>query len=761
MLSLALAVLCAANPAPRLTPAPKWVEHLEIPLLPGDSDGAVRRRLDERQVRVAPNFEQTYFRNAFTALNPEGIDTVAHTELVYDPSYETLEVHGVWLWHDGRRKDAWSTSDVRVLDQEEHMEDRIYDGRRSVVIETRNVRVGDTVEVAWSTIGTNPVMAGRFYNRFHTQYSDPVDRMLIRVLWEKPNAPQWRSLDGATEPEEREHGKGLELRWFGEDIDGFVEEANAPADAQAAPSIEVSEWKSWGEVAAWAAALFDRHEKSPLLNQELERLRQLPEGEPRLREAVRFVQDDLRYLSVSLGVSSHRPHPPQWVLERGFGDCKDKALLTVTLLRALGADAVPALVNTQDGAAVDSWLPSPYAFNHAIVRATIDGRETWVDATYVFERGPLTSRAPPPYDRALLASVGTEGLIEIPSAHLDEPTWDIEQHWEVPEHSGAAKLTVTTRARGDDADVMRRSLASKSRAEWTREMLDVRKNNEKLELTAEPLEWTDDPEHNELVRVERYEVTGFFDSDWKHSFGAHAVWNNLEEPAAGARVVPLAVTHPVHVREVIFFEGPVELDPEPIASKHFESSAYAYDFKGTVAGAKLRLEHRLRSKADRVAPEKLEEHAQAVKQIVKALAFGVELPPQATVRASVPAARGPGQSFLLPGALLVIGLGLLLRRRRAENDSEGPRATARVEPPREEPGSSPASALKAGSVDAALQVFRSAKCKNGHPWTSPPAPNGTVVLGDDRLTVLQRRCGECGETQTRYFKLPADPQREP
>src|SRR6516162_9897616 len=113
MLSLALAVLCAANPAPRLTPAPKWVEHLEIPLLPGDSDGAVRRRLDERQVRVAPNFEQTYFRNAFTALNPEGIDTVAHTELVYDPSYETLEVHGVWLWHDGKRKDAWSSSDVR------------------------------------------------------------------------------------------------------------------------------------------------------------------------------------------------------------------------------------------------------------------------------------------------------------------------------------------------------------------------------------------------------------------------------------------------------------------------------------------------------------------------------------------------------------------------------------------------------------------------------------------------------------------------
>jgi hypothetical protein len=753
MLPLALAVLCAANPAPKLTPAPKWVEHLEIPLLPGDSDGAVRRRLDERQVRVAPNFEQTYFRNAFVALNPEGIDTVAHTELVYDPAYEKLEVHGVWLWHDGVRKDAWTSSDVRVLDQEEHMEDRIYDGRRSVVIETRNVRVGDTVEVAWSTTGTNPVMADHFYGRFHTQYPSPVDRMLIRVLWEKPERPQWRALDGASEPEEREHGRAFELRWEGEGIDGFVEEPKAPSDAQALPAIEVSEWKSWGEVASWAARLFDRHERSPLLNEELDRLRKLPEGEPRLREAVRFVQDDLRYLSVSLGVSSHRPHAPQWVLERGFGDCKDKALLAVTLLRALGADAVPALVNTQDGVALDEWLPSPYAFNHAIVRATIDGHQTWIDATYVFERGPLTARTNPPYERALIASEGTSGLSEIPPKKLDEPTWDIEQHWEVPQHSGTAKLTVTTRARGDDADGLRRSLAGKSRAEATRDLLDVRQQNDELELSAQPLEWTDDPERNEMVRIERYEVTGFFDSEWKHAFGAHAVWNNLEEPAAGARAVPLAVTHPLHVREVIFFEGPEDLEPDPIVPQHLESAAYAYDFKGTVTGAKLRLEHRLRSKADRVAPEKLEEHAHTVKQIAKSLTFGVELPPQSTVRASVPGEGNP-QSLMLPGALLVIGLGfLLLRRRRVDNGAPRATAAAKATGPREEPGTSPSAPLTVRGADEGAAAFRTAKCKNGHLWSSPPLPNGTVVLGDERLTVLQRRCGECGDAETRYFKL--------
>jgi transglutaminase-like putative cysteine protease len=753
MLPLALALFCAANPVPRLEPTPKWVEHVDLPLLADVSDGAVRRRLDERQVHVAPGVEQTYYRNAYTALNVEGIDTVAHTEIVFNPAYEKLSMHGVWLWHDGVRRDAWRTTDVRVLDQEEHMEDRVYDGRRSVVLETHNVHVGDTVEVAWSTRGTNPVMAGHFYGRFHTQFEGWADRLFVRVLWDKPTPPQVRALDGAEAPEERQLGNALELRWVGDDVEGFDEEPNAPADAQSRPSIEISEWKSWSEVAAWATSLFDRHDRSPLLEAELERLRALPEGEPRLREAVRFVQDEVRYLSASMGASSHRPHSSQWVLERGFGDCKDKTLLAVTLLRALGADAVPALVNTESGAAVDGWLPSPYAFDHVIVRAVLDGRETWIDATLTFERGSLLERKPPGYARALLVAPESEELVPIPLAELDEPTYELEQHWEVPQHTGPAHLTVTTRVRADEADVMRKALAGKSRAEWTRDLLDVRQDSEKLELTAEPLEWTDDIERNELVRVERYQVAQFFDSDWRHDFDARAVWNQLEEPAARARTAPLAVTHPVHLREVIVFDGPEELDPAPIAPSHLESSAYAYDFEGHVDGSRLRLEHRLRSKADRVAPAQLEEHARTVKQIAKALAYAVELPPQATVRA---AGNGPavGGGIAL-GVLMLMGLGLLLLRRRVAIVRAAP-ARHGPEPQDDLPGESPHSALAVPDFAAALGTFRTNACRNAHGWTSPPERDGTIVLGDERLTVLKRCCGTCGDVEVRYFKVPPD-----
>ena len=44
-----------------------------------------------------------------------------------------------------------------------------------------------------------------------------------------------------------------------------------------------------------------------------------------------------------VGIGGYRPHPPQQVMERRWGDCKDKALLLVDLLREAGIEAYPAL----------------------------------------------------------------------------------------------------------------------------------------------------------------------------------------------------------------------------------------------------------------------------------------------------------------------------------------------------------------------------------------------------------------------------------
>jgi len=121
---------------------------------------------------------------------------------------------------------------------------------------------------------------------------------------------------------------------------------------------------------------------------------------------------------MEMGINGHKPHPPAQVLKRRYGDCKDKALLLVSLLRATGIEAAPALANTRERAALDGFLPTAYAFNHAIVRARIDGKERWLDATLTSQRGELSALSTPGYERALVLDPATYGALQAAAAGL-------------------------------------------------------------------------------------------------------------------------------------------------------------------------------------------------------------------------------------------------------------------------------------------------------------------------------------------------------
>ena len=93
--------------------------------------------------------------------------------------------------------------------------------------------------------------------------------------------------------------------------------------------------------------------------------------------------------SVALGESSHRPASPNEVLRRRFGDCKDKSLLLITLLRELGIDSKPVLLQIGRHMGLEKTLPSPQFFDHAIVQAALNGKTFFLDPTRLGQRGLL------------------------------------------------------------------------------------------------------------------------------------------------------------------------------------------------------------------------------------------------------------------------------------------------------------------------------------------------------------------------------------
>ncbi len=85
-----------------------------------------------------------------------------------------------------------------------------------------------------------------------------------------------------------------------------------------------------------------------------------------IRAITEFVQG-VRYLNVAVGRSVAEPHLAADILKNRFGDCEDKSVLTIALLREIGVDAYATLARTSDTGTVPRDFPAPNLFNHAIV----------------------------------------------------------------------------------------------------------------------------------------------------------------------------------------------------------------------------------------------------------------------------------------------------------------------------------------------------------------------------------------------------------
>jgi cellulose synthase operon protein C len=89
----------------------------------------------------------------------------------------------------------------------------------------------------------------------------------------------------------------------------------------------------------------------------------------------------VRYFSSDLGNSGYCPAEPDQVLERKYGDCKDKSTLLIAMLRSVGVKAEAVLVLTANAGAIDPGFPN-LGFNHMIAKATLsDGSVLWLDPT--------------------------------------------------------------------------------------------------------------------------------------------------------------------------------------------------------------------------------------------------------------------------------------------------------------------------------------------------------------------------------------------
>ena len=125
---------------------------------------------------------------------------------------------------------------------------------------------------------------------------------------------------------------------------------------------------NWRDVAAWYSSL-----SAPRLAITPEISRKTSElvagaGTPwkKIEALAAFVQRQIRYVAIPIGIGSHQPHAASEVLLNRYGDCKDKATLLKAMLKHVGIDSYYLLVNSERGS-VNPEFASVLNFNHVIL----------------------------------------------------------------------------------------------------------------------------------------------------------------------------------------------------------------------------------------------------------------------------------------------------------------------------------------------------------------------------------------------------------
>ena len=590
-------------------PLPKWVEQVPLP----DADAAQQTSvlLNDTQFYVAET-PSAHIRRAVVVRDAASLGNVGQVALTFVPAYQKLQLHAVRILRNGETIDQTKTLSVRFLQRETGLEQGVYSGEVTASTLVSDLRVGDILETIYTIHGQNPVFGAKFLDA--AGWDSPFATQLRRVVLTSPadRTVNWRfHADGdvarATPKETVENGK-RKLTFEGRRLRAITHEPSTPSDYTAFRWLQFSEFTGWNDVVAWADHLF---QVSDTGNEEftriVDRLRALGTEEERATAALEFVQSEIRYFSISLGESSHRPAQPSTVLQRRYGDCKDKTLLLMSLLRALGIESRPALLKLGGGRWLAKALPSPDAFDHVIVRATVGDQGHYLDPTRMGQHGRL-GRMGQVHEgvMALTVADGSQAPASIDSPNVAELTRsELSEVATLEKFGGPAQLRHQQILYGIGAEYTRVARTMMPPAQLFKPITAIMElRYPGARLSGEP-QIEDDPVNNVVTLICVFEIPNLAvvkDGNWYVGFLPMNMRGALPVQAGIARKTPIGMpAFPYNAKyslEVQFPESVSALrDPsaKTIEDKHF-TYAFASSFRGNITKASLEFT----SKADRI-----------------------------------------------------------------------------------------------------------------------------------------------------------------
>ena len=381
------------------------------------ADGKNRRTLAHVQVTtVFPNGLASRFHQiVFQPLTDAAAAEAREYGFAFEADTETVQLRGAKIYRKGGQVDEAIESGEGAADNPAMA---MYTSARAFYVRFPRLNPGDVVELRYRVedIAHRNAFADYFGEVVYMQSAEPIAHSEYVLITPKSrqfyfNQPAVAGLVQA----KFDKGDNRIFQFTAKNVPPLEAEPLAPPEAEALGHVHVSTYKSWDELGRWYWGLIkDQFTADDEVRRRVAEITKgLSDDKAKVRAVYNFVVQKTRYVALEFGIHGFKPYRSAQIFARGFGDCKDKATLIVTMLKELGIPATIVIVRTGLRGDFETEPASLAPFDHAIAYVPsldlyLDGTAEWTGSTEL-----------PAMNRGALAMQVNEGKPKL--VHLPQP----------------------------------------------------------------------------------------------------------------------------------------------------------------------------------------------------------------------------------------------------------------------------------------------------------------------------------------------------
>lgn len=609
------------HPSLTYSQRPAWVKEVKRAVRgKHPSQEGVQLLLYDQQVNLETN--ETYIHVSKKVLEG-GIEECSQIGMEFDPSYQSLAVHEIGVYRDGKRIDTPLSKEAHLLQEGESLIDDSYDCNLDLFFLLHDLHEGDIVEIAYTLSGQDTTLDGHFCDSIELSFPFQVEKIYYRCLRSTDTPLQVTVHNSDVVPEERYITDSLIETAVTVSPSFISDDGDTPNRYLSTPWLQASTFLSWQEVSEWGKTPFQANRQE--IDEEIQALlstwsESTTSKNDLVLRALSFVQNEPLYFGSEQDIYSPQPHVLREAISKSDGDEKEKILIFKCFMDAIGVASTPCFVHTDYKQAIRHFNPSLAAFNHVLLKVDMDGEEYFLDPTEQYQGGGLKERSQD-YFRCYLPQ-GSDGLKMI-SAQSDNGSLDITRHFSLQAANG--QLAVSRIVKGENANLWRALLAHHGQEGITGLLLDDWASLYDHVTIHKPIKVKDNLDTNQIQLVSIFDIEKLLvadDSDDKTGFfdlQARSILEHLPEEVDMNRTTPLAISHPVKIHETLRISS-----PEPSHDTHhmevIEHPAFIFKYEQGTEGGDSVLEYSYETKSDHVAIADLQDFKHKIESI-EALCF--------------------------------------------------------------------------------------------------------------------------------------------